>query len=179
MAAHAAVSAAAKPGADNGWPRSGNPDCWPGAGRWWVIIGPHRFHPSRVHAPLSGYTGRCGVGHRGCRFARPPSSFLQPLRDRCLWVSWEAQEERFSRMNTQRADKPGGSSPRGASFALPSAPSRSHPGSVDRASFCGRGGCARRGRGLAADLIHRPPRLGWGLVWRGESNRCRAVPPAS
>jgi hypothetical protein len=83
----AAVPAAAKPGADKGWPRSRNAHCRPGAGLWWVIIGHHRFHQSRVHAPLSGCTGRCGAGHRGCRFALPrpfPTVTQVLLAGRCF-----------------------------------------------------------------------------------------------
>ena len=48
----------------------------------WVIIGPHRFHPSRVHAPLSGCRSIMGDRHRGCRFARPPANFCDPYRGR-------------------------------------------------------------------------------------------------
>jgi hypothetical protein len=64
-------------------------------------------------------------------------------------------------------------------IALPPAPSRSHPGTVDRALFRGREARARRCRELATDRIHQPPRGGWGLLRRGESNPHRAIPPAS
>ena len=63
-------------------PGSGNVHRWPGAGLWRVIIGPHRFHPSRVHAPLSGCRSIMGDRHRGCRFARPPANFCDPYRGR-------------------------------------------------------------------------------------------------
>jgi hypothetical protein len=36
--------------------------------------------------------------------------------------------------------------------------------------FAGEGVRARRGCGLAADLIHQPPQGGWGLFGRAESN---------
>ena len=36
--------------------------------------------------------------------------------------------------------------------------------------FAGGGARARRGRGLATDLIHQPPQGGWGLFGRAESN---------
>jgi hypothetical protein len=98
----------------------------------------------RTRTPLGAHRTVWG-GAPGVSLRSTPGSLLQPFRDRCLWVSWQAQEDGFSRMNTQRADKPGGSSPRGGSFALPPAPSRGNRGSVDRASFRGRGGTRAAG----------------------------------
>ena len=84
---------------------------------------------SRGGVQTGSRTGRRGVGLRETKPAR---------------VGGGPGDE-LLRMGKQRADKPGGSSPRGGSFALPPAPSRSHRGSVDRASFFGRGGMRAAG----------------------------------
>jgi len=44
--------------------------------------------------------------------------------------------------------------------------SRVHPGSVDRMSFCGRGGTRAVRPRLATDLIHQPPQGGWAACGR-------------
>jgi len=122
-----------------------------------AVVGDHR-PPSippipRSHTPLtvdrSVWGGALGVSLRST-----PGSFLQPLWDRCLWVSWEAQEEGFSRMNTQRADNTGGLSAQGASFALP-------PGPLAQSAECSSPGVISRERGHARGGAAGQPPIGF------------------
>ena len=115
-----------------------------GEERFWAgALGEVGAEPGVRRCPPSSHAERGRAV--GCRRAPARGGVGWGCERRSRPASGVDEGDELLRMGKQRADKPGGSSPRGGSFALPSAPSRSHPGSVDRMSFRGRGGTRAAG----------------------------------